>query len=356
MKKAIRYVLYFLLFIVVIFVAFVARLLYQANYFSTLSMVSLGKEKRLQSPTAGTEDLAIDYETGIVYVSADDRRYNRNNPQSKKNGAIYALDLDHKELKWTLLSENFKGEFHPHGISFYKDKDGKKYLFVINHTQQAHTVEIFSIEETLLQHQETIKDDKNLVNSPNDLYVVGKKQFYISNDHGFTDSFWRTLEDYLQLGYSYVCFYDGKSYEKVAENIQYANGISGTADGKQLLVASTTGKCVRLYDRNLETNALSETQKIYLNTGVDNIERDKSGHFWIGCHPKMLAFAAHANDDKKKSPSQVIKLSYQNGQYLPETYYQNDGQNFSGSSVAVYYENQWLLGAVFEPYVLRIQK
>jgi hypothetical protein len=80
---------------------------------------------------------------------------------------------------------------------------------------------------------------------------------------------------------------------------------------------------------------------------------DESGALWIGCHPQLLKFVAHANDPSSFSPSQIIKLTQDSfGKYQMEEVFLNDGTSYSGSTVAAVYKDRFLIGSVFEKAIL----
>ena len=108
-----------------------------------------------------------------------------------------------------------------------------------------------------------------------------------------------------------------------------------------------------IYDRDQITGTLTLNEEVDVNTGVDNIELDEAGSLWIGCHPQLLKFVAHAADPANFSPSQVIKLTQDSsGHYQLEEVFLNDGTSYSGSTVAAVYKNKFLIGSVFEKTML----
>lgn len=245
-------------------------------------------------------------------------------------------------------------DFHPHGISLWREPDGRAFLFVVNHRKNysEHVIERFEWKNDSLIHIESIQD-VDLMTSPNDVTAVGGRSFYVTNDHGYSKpGVGRTLEDYLQRAISYVNYYDGVSFKKVATGIAYANGINQSADHSKIYVASTTGRKVMVYTRDIPSGALSLEEEIKVETGVDNIELDNQGALWIGCHPQLLKFVAHATDPAKFSPSQVIKITQDKTGYVVEEIFLNDGTTYSGSSVAAIYNNTLLIGSVFEKSII----
>jgi arylesterase / paraoxonase len=331
----------------------VIGILVPAGVFKTISPHFDGTETKVTLPIAGPEDITIDQESGLAFISVDDRRANRAAANSV-NGAILVMNLSDSIPAFRNITPDLK-DFHPHGISLWKEPDGRMFLFVITHgpNHDKQSVERFAWRNDSLVYLETFRDPE-LMTSPNDLTAVGERSFYVTNDHGYSNAgLGRTLEDYLQRAISYVNYYDGTGFRKVATGIAYANGVNHSADLSQVYVSSCTGRKVLIFDRNPANGDLSLNEKIDVNTGVDNIELDADGSLWIGAHPQLLKFAGHAKDSKKYSPSQVIKLSKdESGKYQMQEIFLNDGTSYSGSSVAAVYKNKLLIGSVFENSIL----
>ncbi|MCU0356931.1 MAG: SMP-30/gluconolactonase/LRE family protein [Cyclobacteriaceae bacterium] len=328
-------------------------LLLPAGVFKTIRPHFNGSITTLDFSVAGPEDITIDQEHGLAFISADDRRAHASGNASDR-GEIYLLDLSNSVYQPRAKAPPSLTDFHPHGISLWISPEGKRFLFVINHRQQnpAHVVERFEFRNDSLVHLESIADDK-LMTSPNDLVAVGERSFYVTNDHYFDKpGLSRTLEDYLQRAIAYVNYYDGKSFRKVAEGIAYANGITVSPDQTKIIVAATTGRNVQIYQRDAGDGSLILDYILPVNTGVDNIEVDTQGNLWIGCHPQLLKFVAHAKDPVNFSPSQVLKLIPEGTTYRVEEILLNDGTAYSGSSVAAVYQNTLLIGSVFEKSIL----
>ena len=340
----------FVLILVVLLYA-VVEILVPAGVFKTISPHFDGNVTKLQLPIAGPEDITIYQQSGLAFISVDDRRANRDLANSV-NGAILVMNLSDSIPGFKNITPALK-DFHPHGISFWKEPDGRMFLFVINHGANKQSVERFAWRNDSLVYLETIRDPE-LMTSPNDIAAVGERSFYVTNDHGYSEAgLGRSLEDYLQRAISYVNYYDGNSFKKVATGIAYANGINHSHDLSQVYVSSCTGRKALIFDRNPANGDLSLNEKIDVNTGVDNIELDADGSLWIGAHPQLLKFAGHAKDSNKHSPSQVIKLSKdESGKYQIEEIFLNDGISYSGSSVAAVYKNKLLIGSVFENSML----
>ena len=129
----------------------------------------------------GAEDIAIDHQAGIAYVSASNRR-----PESagtRAQDGIYRLKLSNEIDKNTKLEylplEGLK-DFHPHGIDLCRLADGSLALFVVNHNKAGDSVEILKLEDDHLVRLESVRHA--LIISPNDVASVGPKNFYVTND------------------------------------------------------------------------------------------------------------------------------------------------------------------------------
>lgn len=335
------------IFLVLVF--FVLKTLYSAGSFKTIISHSSLKDVSIYTNVAGTEDLDIDEERGLLFISSSDR-WNVGKPTSDQDG-IYLLDLNVEDALPVRLLTTYKRDFHPHGISYLKKEDGD-YLFVVNHNNLGDFIEVFQFENNQLTHMKTYESE-NLC-CPNDVVAVDIDKFYVTNDHGAADGLSRTLEEYLMLANSYLLYFDGKDYKKVLEGIRYANGVSISKDGKLLYVTEGSGGKIFVMNRNIDTGELILRFSKELKTGADNISIDAEGHLWIGSHPQLLKFVDHATNTGKTSPSQVLKLSHKGeSDFEVSEVYLNNGEEISASSVALHYKDQVFVGVVFENKLLR---
>ena len=298
------------------------------------------------SGVLSSEDITVDPRTGLAFISSDDRRPLFRGEQGRQ-GAIYGFDLTSKDPQLVNLTANFAQEFHPHGIGLFMPQEGTSSLFVVNHRQEGHFVEIFDYRGNKLLHRESVHGA--LMHSPNDVVPVGPRTFYVTNDHGNVSKFGRTLEEYLQLEKSHVLFYDGRDFRMVADKLAYANGINVSRDGKAIYVAATVGRKICIYDRDMKTGDLQFRYAIDLGTGVDNIEIDETGRLWIGAHPKLLTFVKYSKNPRKSSPSQVLRVAFgKDERFRVDEIYLSRGESLSGSSVAAPFRGTLLIGSVFD--------
>lgn len=341
MKKSTKLIIVLILIVIV----FVIKTVYDAGEFKTINPYSNYLCKPVAS-VPGPEDIVIDYNSGIAFISSDDRRAFARGQNI--NGAIYSYNTKTKVIH--KMKSDFPFEFHPHGIDLIEIQNDKVLLYVVNHRTDGHFIEKFRIKGNNLEYIKSI-EDQNLMFSPNDLIMMGEDIFYVTNDHGNKSSFGKTMEDYLQLANSYVLFYDGKKFEIKARNIKYANGITLSPDRSKLFVASPVGKCIKAYTIEKDYN-LTFLYDIQCNTGVDNITFDRQGVLWAGCHPKLLTFVKHSKNEQVLAPSEIIKITFTNDGYKKETVLMDDGKLIQSSTVAVRYNSSLLIGSVFDNHIL----
>lgn len=303
----------------------------------------------------GTEDLTVDPDTGLAYLSADDRTQP---PRRQSPGGIFAYDVQQGTLRRLALRPELP--FHPHGIGLYTGGDGTRRLFVVNHRARGDDrVEIFILHDDHLAHAASLADAR-LLHSPNDVVPVGPQQFYVTNYRGARSGLGRLLEQVFRRKLSYLLYYDGTALQKVDDGLGYVNGVNATPDGGTIIATTTFGEEVIVYDRHAD-GSLARRQVIDAGTGADNVEIAPDGALWIGAHPDLTAFARYALRQvgsplgvlgRGRAPAQVLRLPYDAAarRYAesPEVIYESDGDPLSGSSVAAPAAGTLLIGSVFE--------
>ncbi len=303
---------------------------------------------RVVGGVVGAEDVTIDPDKGLAYLSADDRRATlAGRPQ---RGGIYSLDLRTAGAQPVLVTPNEPKEFHPHGISLWRGAGGERRLFAINHlSQHSHRVEVFAVEGAELQHLESIHYPE--LTSPNDLVAVGPREFYATNDRYYVEPGWQqTLEAYLQLPWSNVSHFAAGRSRVAASGLSFANGINVSADGKTIFVAECLGRAIHVYERNPSNAELTLQRTIPLQSCPDNIEVDSDGRLWVAAHPKLFDLVAHSADPEKLAPSQVLHIDPHSGSV--EELLLDDGKLISAASTAAVLGQTIVVGAIFDAKVL----
>jgi len=294
---------------------------------------------------SGPEDIDIDTDSGMIYVSAYNRRLERTAPNEK--AGIYAFHADSPE-QVRLVSTDAPDDFQPHGISFWSD-DQHKQLFVVSHRQNGdEAVEIFDVlANGDLTHKQSVMFDE--MHSPNDVQSIGHNSFSATNDKGEKNSSTSELLSFLGVKVSSVVFYDGMNGHTVATDLSFANGINISPDGRSVYVAQSLPRNIRVYSRDLISNQLTHLKDIPLNTAPDNIDIDQDGQLWIGGHFSLFKYVAYKKDPNELAPSHIVKVNPDNGQ-LTDVYY-DEGDHYRASTVGSTYRNKLFIGSVYEDHI-----
>lgn len=338
---------------------FVAQAMVSAGAFKTIEP-HFGGQCTVVEGVTGAEDITVDPVTGIAYISAMDRR--KLAASGEHDGGIYLYFPGTFEAPAMMLT-TYEGDFHPHGISLWKAPENSGQndrLFVVNHppimdddgavTGQSSQVDIFEISGLILSHVASVTPRDPI--SLNDVAAFGPETFFASIDQGSTTSLGRTLEVYGRLARSGILLGHKGETEKILGDMVYANGVQLSKDKSILYVAETTGKRLSSYAVNPNTGRLTLKGEREIDSGLDNIEIDADGTLWVVSHPKTFDFLAHAGDPANRSASQIFSVS-DDGESLAETeIYLSDGNPMSGASVAAPVGNRFIMGSVFEPFIL----
>jgi len=339
-----------LLMILIGIIYFVFDTMLQAGVFKSVTNNFYGEELAVYHGVFGPEDMEWDRDNNQIFISSLDRRSQRAGKPQDTDG-IYLIHPNVENDKPILLKTSLKGGFHPHGISLFK-LDGKTYLYAINHNKGNNTVELFQFKDNFLDHLETYKGEEMF--SPND--VVGDEigKFYVTNDHGNRTDFWKKIEDYLRMPYSYVLYYDGAEFSKAHQGMVYANGVQFSNDGSKLYASHTTGHEVFVLDRNIKTGMLIVKETIKINSGLDNIDVDENDHIWVTGHPKVFDFLAHFTNSSYLSASEIYEITLVGKEYKVSKVYENDGSQISAASVVVAKNDTLFVGCVFDDNIVKL--
>jgi arylesterase/paraoxonase len=301
---------------------------------------------RLVTGPVGPEDLTIDAPARRAIISASDRR--ATSAGKPVPGGIWSYALDAVDAAPVNLTPDAGLYLQPHGISLWREPDGRAALFVVNHPAAGHgwpqhTVEIYDIVGDALVHRATLTDPRLVM--PNDLVAVGLDRFYVTNTHAHGPGRMQDLETYLQRRGAQVLHYGPGGFSTAIPNLVFPNGINVSPDGRTIYVAAVTWRSVLVYDRDPATDLLTPRDSIPIHSGGDNIEVDDQGRLWIGAHPKLLAVPKYAADPGSPAPAQVLRVSA-DGKTVDEIYL-NDGKPVAAASVGAPFANRLLIGQIF---------
>lgn len=322
-----------------------ARIAWMGGVFTSIEPHFDGHCRLIEGPVGG-EDLTIDAAADRAIISATDRRAAQ--AGRPVPGGIWSYPLGEVEALPVNLTPDATLYFQPHGISLWREPDGRAALFVVNHPAPghgwpAHTIEVFDLAGDALLHRATLTDPRLVM--PNDLVAVGLDRFYVTNTHARGPGRLQSLETYLQWAGAQVLHYGLGGFSVAVDDLVFPNGINVSPDGRSVYIASVTGREVLVYERDPQTDALTPRTSIDIASGGDNIEVDDQGQLWIGSHPKLLAVPKHQQDPANLSPSQVLRVSA-DGTTVEEVYL-SDGQPLSAASVAAVRGDRLLIGQIF---------
>jgi len=294
---------------------------------------------------AGAEDVEIDEDLGLAFISADDRRATaRGEPVQ---GGIYVLKLDGSDRVTRVSPDNF-GAFHPHGISLWTGSQGQKRLFVVNHAgADEERVEIFDVGTGgALIHIESVGFDA--MTSPNDVAAVGPRAFFVTNDRGYKTGALSTLEAYFALPFSSLAYYDGQTGSIARKGLVYANGVAVSNGGATVYVAELLSRRISVFAR--EDGALTKTGSFSVPTAPDNIDIAPDGALYVAGHSRIFEFLKHAEDETAKAPSHAVRIDPKTGAVT--TVFVDTGGVLNASSVAAANDDTLIVGGVFDGHVM----
>jgi len=292
---------------------------------------------------ASAEDIRIDRQRGVAYLSYLDRAKPRSTSVS---GTVMLVDLNAAEPRIRAALSTTPPGFRPSGMSLHVPAEGPRRLFVINTVHGGvDSVEIFEQTPTgTFAHVESVRD--RLLASANALVAVGPRQFYAASFSGQNPASEPDRRD-LRRGSWNVVYYDGKRMRAVAERLRMASGIEISPDGREIYVSEANRRQLRIFDRSMQRGDLKLRDTVPLGSVPDNLTVGDDGSVWIAAHPRAMTLARHFEDATTRSPTQVLKFTPGAiGDERVSEVYLNDGTQLSAGSVAATWRDRMLVGAL----------
>lgn len=339
-----------LLLIIVIVATFLVR----GGAFSEVASVSPGQCNPIPMSDGSAEDIQPDRGNGLALLSVMDRRAIVENRAT--DGTISKLDLKSEDFSIAPALASQPEDFQPHGISLYEAPNGTQTLIVINHAFGAgEFVEVFekTADQDLFAHVDTLTSP--LLTDPNDLVAVGSRQFYVANDSGATNGLESMAEMVFAVGLSPLTYYDGTEFSTVVDDLKSSGGINVNLEKSELYVGETIGEAIRVFDLNADRSLRQEKAPIHVGSGVDNIDLDTDGDLWIANHVNTVSLVRHFADADFPAPTQVQRIRVGESASVIETIYEQDGAEHPAGSVAVKYDDAFLIGSITEKQILYCQ-
>lgn len=321
-------------------------------------------------PVIGAEDLAVDTESGQVYLSAYDRWALEDavsgDAAELPQGAIYAAPLRSlrrkpERLPLRRLAGGSGPDFHPHGIALHRSGDTAR-LFAINHAYERtvgawerHTrLDTFDITQDGLKRRQSIEHER--LCRANNLTALSDLDVLITRDHGACGRLGRWMEDVFGLDRGQVVLASwteggDATVETVVDGLSYANGIALAPNGTTLAVATTRGEAIRFYDiaRLLGSDGPAHLTSIEVDGGPDNIAWDAEGRLIAAVHPSLFSagLARQRWFGHRRAGSRVIAAEPGSGQ-VQTLLHDSEGRLLNAATAATLHEDTLVVSAVLD--------
>ncbi|KAF9121602.1 Serum paraoxonase/arylesterase 1 [Mortierella sp. 14UC] len=213
-----------------------------------------------------------------------------------------------------------------------KGDEGKKLeltLFVINHRRSGSVVEVFEYTKDdrelgslgSARYVETIEN--KLIRTPNDLLAMGRRSFYVTNDHYYKNGFGRHVEAFGRRSWSDVVYVSPEETFVAYKGIASANGIAANQNRTLVYVSAFHGGSLEILrpgnadslpaslKRTVQDlNRLKFVESVKLRFTNDNVFHDTlTDSLLIAGHPKILKLAEGLEEPEgvpMQSPSKVF--------------------------------------------------
>jgi len=219
----------------------------------------------IASLLVGTLLLGADFTAGPVVKVSEGHKFTEGPVWHPVHGLLYSdipADTIYKEDKTVFRMPSH----HSNGLAM--DREGR--LLVCEHGTARVTRTEADGSITVLAE----RFDGKRLNSPNDMAVRSDGAIF------FTDPHYGLAGRESELGFRgvYLIGADGK-LKLLAREMRAPNGIALSVDEKQLFVADSEERLIRVYDITPE-DTLANGRKLRDSTGPDGIKVDKAGRIW----------------------------------------------------------------------------
>ena len=327
---------------VLVVVFFTVRYQLVQGTFTPLTKVAPGPCRAIAVGVHGPEDFEIDAPHNAILVSSLNRQAAK--PNSDPTDGLYLLKLDDPSAPAVKLAGT-PSDFHPHGISLFRDNDGGETLVVIDHKPNGRQlIEIYGLTysgDTPKLRQQTAVQGGLLV-SPNDVAAAAPDKFYVTNDHVTKSALGRFAEDYLLWPHADVLAFDGQNFHIATQRIALPNGV--LVNGATVYVDAMNERRLVAYSLDQFYGDLTETGSLSIPARLDNISKDQAGDLIVA-------------GQGKRGTAQVfrVRLSHDG---LPQSYqliFSDDGHLLSGASVANIWNGHLFIGSARDSKMLDCQ-
>jgi gluconolactonase len=197
-------------------------------------------------------------------------------PASDAEGNVYFTDQpDDRIMLWSAggkLSTFMQPAGRSNGLCF----DGKGNLIACADEKN----ELWSIDPKTRHVTVLVKEYQGkLLNAPNDVWVHPDGSIYFS-DPMYARDYWKRDPKEQQDGHHvYRLSPDGRTLERVTQDLKQPNGIIGTPDGKTLYVSDIDARKTYAYDVGSEGKLANK--RLFCEMGSDGMTLDSEGNVYL---------------------------------------------------------------------------
>ena len=303
----------------------------------------------------GAEDIVLDAERRQAYAVGGDRRSFRSGGPGRAK--IWAISLDRAESQTPVdIAPPTPTTFRSFGADLHIDTDGTRRLFVASRPDGGHTIEVFKLSANgAFEHERTLRSP--LLKNPNEVQAIGPDRVLVTLDkNADAGTPMEVLEGVFQQLTGKVLLLGPDESRIVADELNMANGLALSPDGRTLYVAETVGRSIVVFDRDPVTNQLTRRTTVPIDMAPDNLTVAPDGRVFIAGHPKLLTLAlGYQKSEDKLSPSKVSIYDPASGGL--RIVFASEGREIAASSVAIMEPSaeRMLIGSAFGPHILRCE-
>lgn len=326
----------------------------QATQSSELARSPFLRCERIEN-IPGPEDIEMNLKEKWAVISSSPRR------EPHKNGQLYYWNLavTNQAPEPLLTAEQIQklGAFNPHGMSLLR-WEGRDFIFAINHVSSKEThVEKFELKNKELLHLQTYTSPEYL--NANDIAGESPSSFALTQDHSSRSLFGKLFKDLSHIHSGKVIFYDNGKISSLKEKFYYSNGIIFNSDKSRLYVSSTLGRSIDFFEKSPLDSEWKLKQHFLVPGYADNLSWNDQGDLVVALQTTKYKFLAHALTPKVRVGSHIAKIRVNPEGFLSSLqslFYDARGEFIAGSSVGIEFEDELLLGSVFDNFALRCRK
>ncbi|ORX93007.1 calcium-dependent phosphotriesterase [Basidiobolus meristosporus CBS 931.73] len=226
------------------------------------------------------EDIHIHHSTATAFLTcgSPQRRTQWYPPIQKMDKAGAGVD---QFVKYDLATDTYQAlkvvnyphtELVLHGIGMHENPENPKELIIaaVNHRTSGSVIEIFThpVGSDKLVHVETVVHE--LIHSPNDIVVLSKKEFYVTNDFPAMIPKWARAIEMLAPPYTSVIHRSESGEIRNVAMLRGANGIAVNHDASLIYVNSYGTGRLNVYQRSANSGNLVLMDVVKVGFGIDN--------------------------------------------------------------------------------------